>query len=146
MGSPCHTLGRARTLAVTAAAAAAAVAAAAGGALVLLDVLRLGRGDLDALAVEPLLADVAADPELVGAVALPARAAQRLPVLLLPTASSAATAAFLVVRAAFLLAAFVLHWGLGLRLWLLRPRLRRLLLSERHMIKIFKKMLKGLIW
>lgn len=145
MGSPCHTLGRARTLAVAAAAAAAAVAAAAGGALVLLDVLRLGRGDLDALAVEPLLADVAADPELVGAVALPARAAQRLPVLLLPTAS-AATAAFLVVRAAFLLAAFVLHWGLGLRLWLLRPRLRRLLLSERHMIKIFKKMLKGLIW
>uniref|UniRef100_A0A0E0EE69 Probable small nuclear ribonucleoprotein G n=1 Tax=Oryza meridionalis TaxID=40149 RepID=A0A0E0EE69_9ORYZ len=106
MGSPCHTLGRARTLAVAAAAATAAAvaAAAAGGALVLLDVLSLGRGDLDALAVEPLLADVAADPELVGAVALPARAAQRLPVLLLPTA--AAAAAFLVVQAAFLLAAF----------------------------------------
>ena len=79
MGSPCHTLGRARTLAVAAAAAAAAVAAAAGGALVLLDVLRLGRGDLDALAVEPLLADVAADPELVSAVDKPARTAQRHP-------------------------------------------------------------------
>uniref|UniRef100_A0A0A9F480 Uncharacterized protein n=1 Tax=Arundo donax TaxID=35708 RepID=A0A0A9F480_ARUDO len=38
---------------------------AAVGALVMLYVLRLGGGDLHALAMEPPLADVAGDPELV---------------------------------------------------------------------------------
>ena len=45
--------------------------AAAAGALVLLDVLCLGWGDADALAVEPLLTDVTADPELAVCIALP---------------------------------------------------------------------------
>lgn len=56
--------------------------AAAAGALVLLDVLCLGRGDADALAMEPLLADVTADPELAVRVALPARATKVCLILL----------------------------------------------------------------
>jgi hypothetical protein len=55
--------------------------------------------------VEPLLADVAADPELVGAVAFPARTAEGFPVL--PLVGNAA--AFLC--------------GGGWRLWLLHLRL-----------------------
>jgi hypothetical protein len=83
-------------------------------------VLGLGRRDLDALAVEPLLAEVAADPKLVGAVAFLARAAQRLPVLAL-----ACTAIFLL--------AFLCR---GTRLWLLHLRLRWFLhVSEGKRVK-----------
>ena len=57
--------------------------AAAAGALVLLDVLRLCRGDPDALAMEPLLANVAADPEFAVCIGLPTRAAQVCLVLIL---------------------------------------------------------------
>ena len=56
--------------------------AAAAGALVLLDVLCLGRGDADALAVEPLLTDVTADPELAVCIALPTGATKVCLVLL----------------------------------------------------------------
>ena len=41
------------------------LAACAGGALVLLDVFRFGWGDLHALAMEPFLAQVTADPEII---------------------------------------------------------------------------------
>lgn len=44
---------------------------AAAGTLVLLDVLCLCRGDADTLAMEPLLAHIAADPELPVRIALP---------------------------------------------------------------------------
>jgi len=56
--------------------------AAAAGALVLLDVLCLGRGDADALAVEPLLTDITADPELAVCIALPTGATKVCLVLL----------------------------------------------------------------
>src|SRR5438128_1455406 len=49
---------------------------AAIGAFVLLDVFRLGRSDPDALAMEPLLANVTANPEFAICVALSANAAQ----------------------------------------------------------------------
>jgi hypothetical protein len=57
--------------------------AAAGRALIVLDVLRLRRGDPDALAMEPLLADVTADPELAIHVSLPAGGARVCLLLLL---------------------------------------------------------------
>jgi hypothetical protein len=57
--------------------------AAAGRALIVLDVLRLRRGDPDALAMEPLLTDVAADPELTIHVSLPAGGARVCLLLLL---------------------------------------------------------------
>jgi hypothetical protein len=57
--------------------------AAAGRALIVLDVLRLRRGDPDTLAMEPLLADVAADPELAIHVSLPAGGARVCLLLLL---------------------------------------------------------------
>ena len=101
------------------AAVAGTTAAGAGWALVLLDVLGLGRRDLDALAVEPLLAEVAADPKLIGAVAFLARAAQRLPVLPL-----ACTAIFLLTARAFLCR--------GTQLCLLHLRLRWFLHVQRR--------------
>ena len=60
---------------------AVAVAVATFRAPVLLDVLRPGRGDLDTLPVVPLLAVVAADPELVLAVIGPAGSTQGVVVL-----------------------------------------------------------------
>jgi hypothetical protein len=73
--------------------------------------------------MEPLLADVAADPELVGAIALPARAAECLAVLAFT--STAAATIFLLGSWAFLCrgTVFCLHlerWWL----WLLHLRLR----------------------
>lgn len=52
-------------------------------ALVVLYVVRFGRGDPHALAVEPPLADVAADPELARVVKAAAASAKGLRVLLL---------------------------------------------------------------
>jgi hypothetical protein len=105
------------------AAAAATTATRAGRALVLLDVLGLGCRDLDALAMEPLLADVTADPELVRTVAFPTCAAECLPVLTL--ADTTATTFFLVGGWAFLCRGrvFCLHLGWRRRLWLLHLRL-----------------------
>lgn len=61
---------------------------AAAGTLVLLDVLRLGRGDADTLAMEPLLADITADPELTVSIALPTGPTQvRLVLLCILTAT-----------------------------------------------------------
>lgn len=90
--------------------------------------LRLGRRDLDTLAVEPLLAHVAADPELVLPVVVPTRAAQRIAVLF-PAATTTGGGSTILTRIqGFILAVFLLQLGLGL----LRPRLRGFLLSQRR--------------
>jgi hypothetical protein len=61
---------------------------AAAGTLVLLDVLCLCRGDADTLAMEPLLADIAADPELPIRIAFPTGPTQvRLVLLCVLTAA-----------------------------------------------------------
>lgn len=97
--------------------AATAVGARARRALVLLDVLRLGRRDLDALAMEPPLAHVTADPELIRAIIVPTSSAKRLPVLVTTTGNGATILASIW---GFILAVFLLR----LRLGLLCPRLR----------------------
>jgi hypothetical protein len=75
-----------------------AVAVAAVWAPVLLDMLRPGGGDLDALPVVPLLAVVAADPELVLAIVGPTGSAQGVVVLffLVITAVVAAILVFIL--------------------------------------------------
>lgn len=84
--------------------------AAAARALVLLDVLCLRRGDPNALAMEPLLADVAADPELTVRVSLSA---------------SATHVSLVLILCAFRAAVFLIFWlrwlcRLAVRIGLLR--------------------------
>lgn len=73
--------------------------AAAAGALVLLDMLCLGGGDADALAMKPLLTDITADPELTVQIAVP----------------TGATIVCLILLRIFLATVLLLFWVSGLR-------------------------------